>query len=123
MTTMFEQVAEWDDATGGAESLEIRLECWREETQELEEAIDEGDLPHIAKELCDVVFTALALAKGYGIPFDAVWAEVMRTNFAKIGPDGEVHRRADGKIVKPPGWEAPNLESIVVIDSTIRGSS
>lgn len=28
-------------------------------------------------------------------------------NMAKVQPDGTVHRRADGKIIKPEGWVAP----------------
>ena len=59
--------------------------------------------------MSDVVWTALAVAHGFGIPFDAVWKEVARSNFAKIGPNGEMHRRDDGKIIKPPGWEPPDL--------------
>jgi hypothetical protein len=39
------------------------------------------------------------------------WKEVMSTNFAKIDKEtGKVRKREDGKVLKPVGWTAPNLE-------------
>lgn len=111
--TMYEEVVAWDVATGGAASMELRVECMVEEWAELFEAMEEGDRHHIAKEVADLVWTALALARGYELPMDAVWAEVARSNFAKIGADGEIVRREDGKIIKPPGWTPPDLIPIV----------
>lgn len=35
--------------------------------------------------------------------------EVTRSNLAKIGPDGAVAKRADGKVMKPEGWTAPDI--------------
>jgi predicted HAD superfamily Cof-like phosphohydrolase len=35
----------------------------------------------------------------------------MDTNFAKIDPTtGKVIKRADGKVLKPEGWKAPELQ-------------
>ena len=35
----------------------------------------------------------------------------MATNFAKIDPDtGKVRKREDGKVLKPEGWQPPNLK-------------
>jgi predicted HAD superfamily Cof-like phosphohydrolase len=34
----------------------------------------------------------------------------MQTNFAKIDPaTGKVRKREDGKVLKPEGWQPPNL--------------
>lgn len=54
-----------------------------------------------------VVLIGYALSRGYDI--GGAWQEVMRSNFAKIGPDGKVNRREDGKILKPSNWSPPNL--------------
>lgn len=35
--------------------------------------------------------------------------EVTRSNLAKIGADGTVLKRADGKVLKPIGWTAPDI--------------
>jgi predicted HAD superfamily Cof-like phosphohydrolase len=38
----------------------------------------------------------------------------MATNFAKIDPStGKVRKREDGKVLKPEGWKAPQLEQFV----------
>ena len=45
---------------------------------------------------------------------EAAWREVMNTNFAKIDPEtGKVIKRADGKVLKPEGWKAPELSQFV----------
>ncbi|NYH88835.1 hypothetical protein F4554_001473 [Actinopolymorpha rutila] len=49
----------------------------------------------------------------YGIPLDAVLAEVHRSNMSKLGPDGRPILRADGKVVKGPGFSAPEIAPIL----------
>jgi predicted HAD superfamily Cof-like phosphohydrolase len=45
---------------------------------------------------------------------EGAWREVMKTNFAKIDPDtGKVRKREDGKVLKPEGWQAPELAQFV----------
>jgi predicted HAD superfamily Cof-like phosphohydrolase len=45
---------------------------------------------------------------------EAAWKEVMDTNFAKIDPTtGKVIKRADGKVLKPEGWKAPQLAQFI----------
>lgn len=47
----------------------------------------------------------------------ALWDEVQRSNEAKAieQPDGsfKVVRRADGKILKPPGWTPPDIAGVL----------
>jgi predicted HAD superfamily Cof-like phosphohydrolase len=45
------------------------------------------------------------LADCYGVDMDPIWAEVRRTNMAKTGGA----KRADGKLLKPEGWEPPRI--------------
>lgn len=42
-----------------------------------------------------------------------LWLEVQRSNLAKIGPNGEVIRREDGKVLKGPDWTPPDVEGIL----------
>jgi predicted HAD superfamily Cof-like phosphohydrolase len=50
--------------------------------------------------------------KGYKV--DEAWAEVARSNLAKIDPTtGKVTKRADGKVLKPEGWTPPNLTPFI----------
>lgn len=108
-----DHVIGWDALTGGAASQELREDCMKEEWDELRKAIAKGKVAEIAKECADVVWTVIAYAYGLGIPFDDVWDAVADSNFAKVGPNGETHRRADGKIVKPPGWKKPDIAAIL----------
>lgn len=39
--------------------------------------------------------------------------EVGRANLDKIGPDGTVLRRSDGKTLKPEGWLEPQIEEVL----------
>lgn len=64
----------------------------------------------VADGIVDSVYVLLQLARTLGVPFDEVWEIVHRKNMEKVGPDGQVIRRADGKILKPEGWTPPNQE-------------
>ena len=58
-----------------------------------------------------VVIIGYMLSRGWDA--QGLWEEVMRSNMAKIGPDGKVARRADGKILKPSDWTPPNIEGVL----------
>jgi len=59
-----------------------------------------------------VVLIGYGLSRGW--PMNEGWAEVMRSNMAKIDPrTGAVRRREDGKILKPEGWTPPDLASLI----------
>jgi len=75
-----------------------------------DDQIDEA-YANLAKELVDVIYVFIGTALRYGIPLDAVWDEVQRSNMAKVS--GDVRRRDDGKILKPEGWTPPDILSIV----------
>lgn len=92
---------------------ELRRRLISEEHNEYLEAEDEDDIVAIADALGDLVYVILGTALEYGIPFDAVFAEIHRSNLTKLGPDGKPIRRADGKIQKGKGYEAPRIEEIL----------
>lgn len=95
------------------ERLALRRRLLAEEYAELLEAMDGGDPAEIAKEGADLVVVVLGAMAEYGIPFDAVWAAVHRSNMAKVGPDGQPTYRADGKVLKPPGWRKPDIAAAI----------
>lgn len=71
------------------------------------------NLTAIADGICDAIVVLLGTAHEFGIPFDACWQEVNRTNMAKVGLDGKPIFRADGKFLKPVGWQPPNIHGIL----------
>lgn len=66
----------------------------------------------LLKELVDSVYVLMQLANTLGLPFDAGWNEVHRSNMEKVTP--KVIRREDGKILKPPGWKKPDMEAVIL---------
>lgn len=106
-------IGERPRGTIAAERAELRRRLMEEEFGELLEAIDEGDPAHIGKEASDLIIAVLGTTAEHGLPFDAIWAAVHASNMAKVGPDGTVQRRADGKILKPAGWEPPDLGPVI----------
>jgi len=37
----------------------------------------------------------------------------MRSNFSKVGDDGKVRKREDGKVLKPIGYSPPQLSEYI----------
>ena len=83
----------------------------KEEVQELEDSTTrEGDVDA----LVDILVVTIGAIHSMGADAEGAWNEVMRTNFAKIDAvTGKVRKREDGKVLKPEGWTAPNLEPFV----------
>lgn len=88
--------------------LAIRLIA--EEKDELFDAIFNEDLQQIAKESIDLIYVITELINMLGIDGKLIWDEVQKSNMAKF-PKGEVTKRKDGKILKPEGWEKPDIAS------------
>jgi predicted HAD superfamily Cof-like phosphohydrolase len=95
------------------DTVSLRKSLIEEEYKEVRAALDSGVLHDIAKEIADLIYVALGTAVSYGIDMDPVWMEVQRSNMQKIGPDGVVARRPDGKILKPEGWRAPDIDLVL----------
>ncbi|WP_328422612.1 MazG nucleotide pyrophosphohydrolase domain-containing protein [Streptomyces sp. NBC_00443] len=84
-----------------------------EEAEEVAEVSVAGPLDKLAHELADVVYVAYGTALVHGIDLDAVLAEIHRSNMTKLGPDGRVARRADGKVLKGEHYEVPDVSSVL----------
>ncbi|MEJ8671434.1 MULTISPECIES: MazG nucleotide pyrophosphohydrolase domain-containing protein [unclassified Streptomyces] len=90
-----------------------RGELLAEEAAEVAEVAVAGPLDKLAHELADVVYVAYGTALVHGIDLDAVLAEIHRSNMTKLGPDGRVARRADGKVLKGEHYEVPDVSSVL----------
>ena len=85
-----------------------------EEVKELKEATDYNDKVEILDALIDILVVTIGAIHSMGADGEGAWNEVMRTNFAKIDTlTGKVRKRDDGKVLKPEGWQPPNLKSFV----------
>ena len=59
--------------------------------------------------IADTIVTLQGLAEGLGYDLVGGYNEVMNSNLSKIQADGTVHKRPDGKILKPTTYRAPVL--------------
>lgn len=89
------------------EQYKLYYNLIREEVQELEDSdTREGDLDA----LIDILVVTIGAIHSMGADAAGAWNEVMRTNFAKIDPEtGRVRKREDGKVLKPEGWQPPDI--------------
>lgn len=88
---------------------ELRVELIREEADELIEAIEVGDLEGAIKEMCDVLCVVYGTAVDFGVNLAPFWRVVHESNMAKRGGA----TRADGKHLKPEGWEPPDIAGVL----------
>lgn len=125
-TDVFRDVRRWHRAFGvpvldrpeipAADRVDLRLALLDEEAIELCDALEAGDLAQIAKEGCDLIYVVAGLFAEYGIDGAAVWAEVQRSNMSKLGEDGEPVLRADGKVLKGPGYREADVAGVLGLD-------
>ena len=85
-----------------------------EEFHELADAVDDNDRVEQLDALVDILVVTMGAIRAGGFDGEAAWNEVMKTNFAKINPEtGKVIKREDGKVLKPEGWEPPQLAKFI----------
>lgn len=91
------------------ELVELRGRLIMEEVSETLDGMDNDDLVEIADGIVDSIVVLIGAAVTYGIDLRPIWDEVHRTNMAK--KDGKL--RADGKKLKPEGWEEPDVARLI----------
>lgn len=93
----------------GEDAVALRIRLIREELEELEQSISGQNVVDVADALADLLYVTYGTAIAFGIDVRPVFEEVHRANMTKVG--GKV--RADGKILKPEGWEPPGIEEVL----------
>lgn len=125
MTAMEQPVSQgWEDLEG----IKLGLKLIEEETEEFREAVEnlfentecgEGEdvlndnREDLAKELTDLLYVCYWTAAKIGIDINEAFRRVHASNMSKLGPDGKPVKREDGKVLKGPGYHAPDLSDIV----------
>ena len=105
-----------DQTTGTFNQKQYNLyrDLISEETTELNAAVAQGDQVEQLDALIDILVVTIGAIHSMGADAEGAWKEVMRTNFAKIDSEtGKVRKREDGKVLKPLGWTAPELEQFL----------
>ena len=65
------------------------------------------------KEMADVQYVLSGTSAVFGLPMQQVFDRVHSSNMSKLGPDGKPLFRADGKILKGPNYQPPDLDDLV----------
>lgn len=97
-------------------TMELRATLHEEEHNELMHELEAPlrgevyDFAQIARELADVVYVAYGSAWAFGIDLDAALEEIHRAAMDKMRAGV---RRADGKILKPPGFVPPDMSAAI----------
>lgn len=125
--TNFQKLAEFHEAINGrnpdkplipsADIINLRESLISEEYKETMEALKElknsdnkdDHLASLMHELADLLYVCYGTFVDFGVDADKVFAEIHRVNMLKLtGP-----KRADGKQLKPEGWQPANIQAII----------
>lgn len=69
-----------------------------------------------ADALTDIIYYSHNTASRYGMNLEPVFRSVHEANMKKCDPKtNRFIRREDGKIIKPPGWKAPDISKEIEI--------
>jgi predicted HAD superfamily Cof-like phosphohydrolase len=93
-----------------ADQFKLYVKLMAEESQELAQAMKDADEVETLDALIDILVVTIGAIHSAGFDAEGAWKEVMSTNFAKIDKEtGKVVKREDGKVLKPDGWQSPQL--------------
>lgn len=96
------------------DQYKLYLKLMEEEWSELKTALDNNDRVEQLDALLDFIVVTIGAIHSGGFDGEGGWREVIGTNLAKIDKEtGKVRKREDGKVLKPLGWEPPNLKKFV----------
>jgi predicted HAD superfamily Cof-like phosphohydrolase len=98
----------------GAAIHNLRVNLIIEEWNELARAVPSADpaaidIPAMADAIVDLIYVLIGMALAYGLDIRPIWDAVHRANMVKVGGG----KREDGKIMKPPGWVAPDVAGLL----------
>ncbi len=89
----------------------LRTLLIEEELAEFRNAGETQDLVGVADALADLLYVVYGAAVEYGIDLEPVFAEIHRSNMTKGRP--MCGCRPDGKVLKGPSYQAPNVRGVV----------
>ena len=122
MTNVFKNVKEFHKAFNLPIKTELKFpnskerilrgDLLEEEMNEYFEAEESNDMVEVADALADIIYICCGTALTYGIPLEKIFEEVHRSNMAKL-VDGKVLYHPSGKVKKPEGWTAPDIQKIL----------
>ena len=95
--------------------MRFRLDFMQEELEECLRAFYNTDLEGFFDGLVDLAYVVLGTAHMMNLPFKKGWDEVHKANMKKerVVNDMQSKRGSSLDVIKPEGWEAPDLQKII----------
>ena len=98
----------------------LQIDLIKEEAQEFVEAADEvfadpendKRRAEMLKELGDLVFVCYQFAAAFNLDLDETLRRIYESNMSKLDEQGNPIYRADGKVLKGPNYEPPDLNHL-----------
>jgi predicted HAD superfamily Cof-like phosphohydrolase len=122
--TNFEMVGDFMEAFGqevlympimpSSTLMALRLDLINEEVQELRDGMGKRSMLEMADALTDILYVVYGAGHAFGIDLDECFDEVHRSNMTKLGEDGRPLYRPDGKVMKGPNYEEPDLTQFLL---------
>ncbi len=122
MSLLSNQAIEFRQAYGIQNSLsqrETQRSLIVEEFEEFKAADTQMVLMHpqdreaCLKELADLVYVCAQYAENMNWDLEQALRRVHKSNMSKLGEDGKPIKREDGKVLKGPNYQPPNLSDLV----------
>ena len=122
---MFKDIKEFHDKFGlpasekpsflEPEYMKFRIKFLQEEIDEFCDAYINGDLEKAFDALVDLSYVTLGTAFLMGLPWDEGWKLVHEANMLKVRVQQAIDSKRNSKfdVVKPIGWQAPDLKPLV----------
>jgi bifunctional DNA-binding transcriptional regulator/antitoxin component of YhaV-PrlF toxin-antitoxin module len=102
------------DQLPSVENISLYRNLINEEFWEFQDALKANDDVEQLDACMDMIWVILGYCKMKGFNVDGAWAEVARSNLAKIDKDtGKVIKNEAGKVMKPANWFPPALAPFV----------
>ena len=78
-----------------------------------------SDVSELLKELSDLVFVCYQFAAAFNLDLDEALRRVFESNMSKLDEQGNVIYREDGKVLKGPNYQPPNLNGLFPQSNTL----
>ncbi len=97
------------------EEMELRHSLMAEENDEYLQAAREGNMVEVADALGDMLYILCGTIISHGMQdvIADVFSTIQDSNMSKLGADGKPIFRADGKVLKGPGYFKPDIAGIL----------
>lgn len=97
------------------EAMKLRIDLFKEEVKELEDAFKANDLVEVLDAFADIDYILRGGVNECGMQdvFDEAFYLVHENNMTKVGEDGKVSKDKNGKVIKPKGFTPVSLNHLI----------